>query len=97
MLQMNSSYNPPTTEERTVYGVTLMQGRNDAIIDPTQTFNKILVHKSAATSLPDTALRDLTVATIATKYSQSNTVCYALNGQVIGLGAGQQSVYTTKM
>ena len=41
--------------------------------------------------LPDSALRDLTVATIALKYTQSNSVCYALNGQVIGLGAGQQS------
>jgi phosphoribosylaminoimidazolecarboxamide formyltransferase / IMP cyclohydrolase len=49
-------------------------------------------------NLPDAALRDLTVATIALKYTQSNSVCYALNGQVIGLGAGQQSrIHCTRL
>lgn len=48
--------------------------------------------------LPDSALRDLTVATIAIKYTQSNSVCYALNGQVVGLGAGQQSrIHCTRL
>jgi len=97
VLQMDETYEPPTQENRTVYGVQLTQGRNDVKILPNQTFNSVVRPKNAST-LSDSALRDLTVATIAVKYTQSNSVCYALNGQVIGLGAGQQSrIHCTRL
>lgn len=97
VLQMDEDYQPLPQESRTVYGVQLTQGRNDVKISPHETFNSIIRHKDAP-KLPDSALRDLTVATIAVKYTQSNSVCYALNGQVIGLGAGQQSrIHCTRL
>lgn len=97
VLQMDKSYTPPTTESRTVFGVNMTQHRNDALITPHNTFNSIIVPKESS-PLPDSALRDLTVATIALKFTQSNSVCYALNGQVIGLGAGQQSrIHCTRL
>lgn len=97
VLQMDEMYNPPVVETRTVYGVQLQQHRNDVQIKPKDTFNTIIVPKKS-TPLPDSALRDLTVATTALKYTQSNSVCYALNGQVIGLGAGQQSrIHCTRL
>lgn len=97
VLEMDESYVPAAEETRTLYGVQLTQRRNEVVIDPRSTFNKI-VTSSAASSLPDSALRDLTVATIALKYTQSNSVCYALNGQIIGLGAGQQSrIHCTRL
>lgn len=97
VLQMDPDYTPPDTELRTVYGVTLSQHHNDAEITPKDTFKSILSHKEKA-PLPDSAIRDLTVATIAVKYTQSNSVCYALNGMVIGLGAGQQSrIHCTRL
>ncbi|KAF2640799.1 AICARFT/IMPCHase bienzyme [Massarina eburnea CBS 473.64] len=97
VLQMNPKYVPAAEETRTVFGITLQQHRNDAKIVPAETFNTIIVPKGSG-PLPDAALRDLTVATIALKYTQSNSVCYALNGQVIGLGAGQQSrIHCTRL
>ncbi|KAK4542076.1 bifunctional phosphoribosylaminoimidazolecarboxamide formyltransferase/IMP cyclohydrolase [Oleoguttula mirabilis] len=97
VLQMDKSYTPPTTESRTAFGVHMTQHRNDALITPHNTFNSIIVPKESS-PLPDSALRDLTVATIALKFTQSNSVCYALNGQVIGLGAGQQSrIHCTRL
>ncbi|KAF2141825.1 uncharacterized protein K452DRAFT_271633 [Aplosporella prunicola CBS 121167] len=95
VLQMDPEFEPPAMETRTVYGVNLTQHRNDAKITPA-TFGTIITPKD--TTLPESALRDLTVATIALKYTQSNSVCYALNGQVIGLGAGQQSrIHCTRL
>ncbi|EEH37810.2 bifunctional purine biosynthesis protein ADE17 [Paracoccidioides lutzii Pb01] len=97
VLQMDETYNPPTEETRTVYGIQLSQRHNDILIKPHESFNKIITPKSI-TELPASAQRDLTVATIALKYTQSNSVCYALNGQVIGLGAGQQSrIHCTRL
>ncbi|KAF2422437.1 hypothetical protein EJ08DRAFT_653123 [Tothia fuscella] len=97
VLQMDREYEPQTQENRIVYGINLSQHRNDAIISPKETFSKVIVPKDAP-ALPDSALRDLAVATIALKYTQSNSVCYALNGQVIGLGAGQQSrIHCTRL
>ncbi|KAK2797103.1 bifunctional phosphoribosylaminoimidazolecarboxamide formyltransferase/IMP cyclohydrolase [Emmonsiellopsis sp. PD_5] len=97
VLQMDPNYNPPAEEIRSVYGVQLSQHRNDVSILPHETFKSIVTPKNLQT-LPDSALRDLTVATIALKYTQSNSVCYALNGQVIGLGAGQQSrIHCTRL
>jgi phosphoribosylaminoimidazolecarboxamide formyltransferase/IMP cyclohydrolase len=97
VLEMNESYEPQPQETRTVYGIQLSQGRNDVKITPNDTFNSIVRPKDSQ-PLPESALRDLTVATIAVKYTQSNSVCYALNGQVIGLGAGQQSrIHCTRL
>jgi len=90
VLQMDPAYEPSEQENRTVYGINMAQARNNYHITPSETFGN--------TSIPESALRDLTVATIALKYTQSNSVCYALNGQVIGLGAGQQSrIHCTRL
>ncbi|SMR57528.1 unnamed protein product [Zymoseptoria tritici ST99CH_3D1] len=97
VLQMDPNYSPPAQEHRTLFGVHLTQRRNDAQISPQNTFNTIITPKDSK-PLPESALRDLTVATIALKFTQSNSVCYALNGQVIGLGAGQQSrIHCTRL
>ena len=97
VLQMDESYEPQGIETRTVYGVNLRQGRNDVKISPLDTFNTVITPKDSGT-LDEVALRDLTIATIAVKYTQSNSVCYAVNGQVIGLGAGQQSrIHCTRL
>ena len=97
VLQIDPSYEPSTTETRTVYGINLQQHRNDVLISPDDTFNSILSPKNSP-PLPESALRDLTVATIALKYTQSNSVCYAARGQVVGLGAGQQSrIHCTRL
>jgi phosphoribosylaminoimidazolecarboxamide formyltransferase/IMP cyclohydrolase len=96
VLQMDPDYEPSPQESRTVYGVTLTQGRNNFRISP-RSFSSIITPKDSA-PLSDSALRDLTVATITLKYTQSNSVCYALNGQIIGLGAGQQSrIHCTRL
>ncbi|KAK3175049.1 bifunctional phosphoribosylaminoimidazolecarboxamide formyltransferase/IMP cyclohydrolase [Lepraria neglecta] len=97
ILQMDESYEPPPIETRNVYGISIQQHRNDVQITTKETFSSIITPKGAP-PLPESALRDLTVATIALKYTQSNSVCYALNGQVIGLGAGQQSrIHCTRL
>ncbi|KAF7563786.1 hypothetical protein G7046_g323 [Stylonectria norvegica] len=96
VLQIDPEYAPPTTETRTVYGISLQQHRNDVEITP-RSFSNIITPKDAG-ALPESAARDLTVATITLKYTQSNSVCYAANGQVIGLGAGQQSrIHCTRL
>ncbi|KAK3995405.1 putative bifunctional purine biosynthesis protein [Cladorrhinum sp. PSN332] len=96
VLQMDPEFEPSKSETRTVYGVTLAQGRNDVKISP-KSFKNVITPKNAGT-LPESAQRDLTVATIALKYTQSNSVCYAARGQVIGLGAGQQSrIHCTRL
>lgn len=97
ILEMNPSYEPPVTETRSVYGIQLQQNRNDFEVSIKDTFNTIITPKDSG-PLPESALRDLTVATVALKYTQSNSVCYALNGQTIGLGAGQQSrIHCTRL
>ena len=94
IIQMDPTYQPPLLERREVFGITFSQRRNDAEINAALLLNVV----SASQALPESAQRDLIVATIATKYAQSNTVCYALNGQVIGLGAGQQSrIHCTRL
>jgi len=96
VLQMDPEYEPPAQETRTVAGIKLTQHRNDIEISP-KSFSSIITPKDSK-PLAASALRDLTVATIALKYTQSNSVCYALNGQVIGLGAGQQSrIHCTRL
>ncbi|QLL30531.1 hypothetical protein HG536_0A03490 [Torulaspora globosa] len=94
VLQIDPNYIPESIETRQVYGVNLQQKRNDAIINKSS-FREIV---SANKNLTEQAVIDLTVATIALKYTQSNSVCYAKNGMVIGLGAGQQSrIHCTRL
>jgi phosphoribosylaminoimidazolecarboxamide formyltransferase/IMP cyclohydrolase len=87
---MDESYEPPPIETRNVYGISLQQHRNDVQITPKDTFSSIITPKDSA-PLPESALRDLTVATIALKYTQSNSVCYALNGQGTSFYPGHSS------
>uniref|UniRef100_A0A8D2MZ26 Bifunctional purine biosynthesis protein ATIC n=1 Tax=Zonotrichia albicollis TaxID=44394 RepID=A0A8D2MZ26_ZONAL len=87
VLQMDPQYEPDDLEVRTLYGLNLMQKRNNAVIDRSLFKNVVTKNKN----LPEAAVRDLIVASIAVKYTQSNSVCYAKDGQVIGIGAGQQS------
>ncbi|KAK3501257.1 bifunctional purine biosynthesis protein [Neurospora crassa] len=95
MLQVDPEFEPSKSETRTVFGITLAQGRNDVEISP-ETFSNIITPKDG--TLPENAQRDLTIATIAAKYTQSNSVCYAARGQVVGLGAGQQSrIHCTRL
>ena len=94
ILQIDPNYEPDATETRMVYGVHLQQKRNDAIINK-YTFREMVSRNKALT---ESAVIDLTVATIAIKYTQSNSVCYARNGMTIGLGAGQQSrIHCTRL
>lgn len=96
VLEMDPEYEPNKRETRTVYGVNLTQQRNDIEISP-KSFGTVITPKDNP-NVPESALRDLTVATIALKYTQSNSVCYATRGQVIGLGAGQQSrIHCTRL
>ncbi|TKR82595.1 hypothetical protein L596_016292 [Steinernema carpocapsae] len=94
VLQMDPSYEPSDYEIRTVYGLGLRQKRNDAIISADSFKNVVSGNKN----VPQSALDDLVVASIAVKYTQSNSVCYAHRGQVIGMGAGQQSrIHCTRL
>lgn len=95
ILEMDPTYDPPSTETRQVYGVSLSQHRNDIKIT-SQTFSHVITPANA--TLPESAIVDLTVATISLKYTQSNSVCYAKSGQIVGLGAGQQSrIHCTRL
>jgi len=94
VLRMDPSYAPPEMEKRQVFGLTLMQGRNDAAISPDSFHNLVTRERN----LPQDAVRDLAVATIALKYTQSNSICLAYHGQVTGVGAGQQSrIHCTRL
>lgn len=96
ILQIDPLYEPAAEETRQVYGISLNQRRNDVKIT-NKTFSHIITPSSDFT-LPEQAVIDLTVATISLKYTQSNSVCYAKNGQIIGLGAGQQSrIHCTRL
>uniref|UniRef100_A0A3Q1LXU9 Bifunctional purine biosynthesis protein ATIC n=1 Tax=Bos taurus TaxID=9913 RepID=A0A3Q1LXU9_BOVIN len=94
VLQMDQSYIPDENEVRTLFGLRLSQKRNNSVVNRSLFSNIVTKNKD----LPESALRDLIVATIAVKYTQSNSVCYAKNGQVIGIGAGQQSrIHCTRL
>uniref|UniRef100_A0A674EBB6 Bifunctional purine biosynthesis protein ATIC n=1 Tax=Salmo trutta TaxID=8032 RepID=A0A674EBB6_SALTR len=93
VVQMDPAYEPDEPEVRVLFGLHLKQKRNGAVIDK-ELFSNV-VSKGA---LSVEALRDLIVASIAVKYTQSNSVCYAKDGQVIGIGAGQQSrIHCTRL
>jgi AICAR transformylase/IMP cyclohydrolase PurH len=94
ILQMDPDYDPPETEARSVYGFDFTQRRNDARIDRAVFANVV----SKRRDISEAELESLIVATIALKYTQSNSVCVAYDDQVIGMGAGQQSrVHCTRL
>lgn len=94
ILEMDPDYTPPAVETRDVFGLTFTQGRNDARITPELLENIVTQNKE----LPAFAVRDLLLSMIVLKYTQSNSVCYAENGQAIGVGAGQQSrIHCTRL
>ncbi|MDY2926616.1 MAG: phosphoribosylaminoimidazolecarboxamide formyltransferase [Eubacteriales bacterium] len=94
IIRMDPDYVPEPIERRMVYGITFEQGRNDLLIDAEMLKNIVTENKE----LPDSAKRDLLIALITLKYTQSNSVCYAENGQTIGVGAGQQSrIHCTRL
>ncbi|MCI8553477.1 MAG: phosphoribosylaminoimidazolecarboxamide formyltransferase [Clostridiales bacterium] len=94
VVRIAPGYCPAPVERKDVYGVTFEQGRNEAKIDNSLLENLVTVNKD----LPGEAKRDLLLALITLKYTQSNSVCYAKDGQVIGVGAGQQSrIHCTRL
>ena len=94
VVQIDPDYVPASLERKMVFGITFEQGRNDIKIDDSLFTNIV----TASRNLPESAVRDLKVALITLKYTQSNSVCYVKNGQAIGVGAGQQSrVHCTRL
>ena len=94
VIQMDPNYTAPLSETKEVFGITFEQKRNDLKITDDVLKNIPTVNKH----LPDNAKRDLIIALITLKYTQSNSVCYVKDGQAIGIGAGQQSrVHCTRL
>ena len=94
VLQIDESYVPQPLERRQIFGVTFEQGRQELKIDDELLSNIVTENKN----LPEEAARDLKVALITLKYTQSNSVCYVKDGQAIGVGAGQQSrIHCTRL
>ena len=94
IVKIDPTYVPEEQEEKQVFGITFRQGRNNFKIDRALLSNVVTKNKD----LPESAVRDLIVALITLKYTQSNSVCYAVDGQAIGVGAGQQSrIHCTRL
>lgn len=94
IVQIDTEYVPAAVEHKQVYGITFEQGRNTLKIDEEMLKNIVTENKE----LPESAKRDLIIALITLKYTQSNSVCYAKDGQAIGVGAGQQSrIHCTRL
>jgi len=94
IVQIDSAYCATPIEQKQVYGITFEQGRNELKMDKEFLSNVVTDNKE----IPDTAKIDLLIALITLKYTQSNSVCYALGGQAIGIGAGQQSrIHCTRL
>jgi phosphoribosylaminoimidazolecarboxamide formyltransferase/IMP cyclohydrolase/phosphoribosylaminoimidazolecarboxamide formyltransferase len=94
VVQIDPEYVPAEVEHKDVFGITFEQGRNNAVIDESLLTNFATEHKEFSAQ----AKRDLLVALITLKYTQSNSVCYAKDGQAIGVGAGQQSrIHCTRL
>lgn len=87
IIKIDPDYEAPEMEKKEVFGITFEQERNNLKIDSEMLKNVVTVKKD----LPDNIKRDLIISLITLKYTQSNSVCYAKDGQVIGVGAGQQS------
>ena len=94
IVQIDPNYVPDVQERKQVYGITFEQGRNNFEINEALLANLVTENKN----LPDAAKRDLIISLITLKYTQSNSVCYAVDGQAIGVGAGQQSrIHCTRL
>ena len=94
IVKIAPDYVPAETEHKQVFGITFEQGRNNFRIDRDLLSNTVTQNKE----LPESAVRDLILALITLKYTQSNSVCYAVGGQAIGVGAGQQSrIHCTRL
>ncbi len=94
IVKINPDYVPAEQECKQVYGITFEQGRNNFKINKELLSNVVTAKKD----MPESAIRDLIISLITLKYTQSNSVCFAVDGQAIGVGAGQQSrVHCTRL
>lgn len=94
IVKIDPGYVPEETERKQVFGITFEQGRNNFKIDRALLSNLVTENKN----LPENAVRDLIISLITLKYTQSNSVCFAYDGQAIGVGAGQQSrIHCTRL
>ena len=94
VVRIDPDYVPAPVEQKDVFGVTFEQGHNDQKLDDSLLHNIVTQNQS----LSESQKRDLVVALITLKYTQSNSVCYVKNGQAIGVGAGQQSrIHCTRL
>ena len=94
VVQIDENFVPEEIERKQVFGITFEQGRNNFEINRELLSDIVTESKS----LPESAIRDLIIALITLKYTQSNSVCYAVDGQAIGVGAGQQSrIHCTRL
>ena len=94
VIQIDPNYVPAPIEHKEVFGITFEQGRNELVIDDHFFDNVVTENKE----IPDAAKRDLAIAMITLKYTQSNSVCYVKDGQAIVIGAGQQSrIHCTRL
>ena len=94
IVKIDPNYVPAEIEHKQVYGITFEQGRNNFEINNELLNNVVTANKD----LPESARRDLIIALITLKYTQSNSVCFAVDGQAIGVGAGQQSrIHCTRL
>ena len=95
VLQIDTTYTPAPMERKQVYGITFEQLRNDVNLNDDNLFANIPTKNQ---TFPAEAIRDLKIALITLKYTQSNSVCYVKDGQAIGIGAGQQSrIHCTRL
>ena len=95
VIKMDPNYVPEQVERKQVFGITFEQGRNEIKLDDPALFENI---PTANKTFTDEAKRDLIIALITLKYTQSNSVCYVKDGQAIGIGAGQQSrIHCTRL
>ena len=95
VIQIDPSYVPEPVERKQVFGITFEQGRNEVDLTSDNFFNNI---PTSNKNFPESAKRDLKIALITLKYTQSNSVCYVKDGQAIGIGAGQQSrIHCTRL
>ncbi len=94
IIEIDPDYEPEPIEHKDVFGITFEQGRNDIEINE-NTLGEVVTENK---NIPDSAKRDLMIALITLKYTQSNSVCYVKDGQAIGIGAGQQSrIHCTRL
>ncbi len=94
ILQMDAAYEPPLLEKKEIFGITVAQERNTYFPRPDDLTDIV----TRSTDLTETARQDMIVALLSLKYTQSNSVCFAFDGQLIGIGAGQQSrIHCTRL